>query len=170
MSERFEAGDVFWAPDPYSGGGNPRPWLVLAAETIPYAGEEYICAGLTLSDLPNNVEVTEDDWVTGNDPGKTSYCSPRVLAAVKHDAVAGPQGCVTAEFHREMVDQSEQYLTGDLNSETRRFGTQRTTLIPAPPTPCSPVASAALPLPRRRPVPQNRRARWGRASRRRDAR
>lgn len=77
---------------------------------------EYICAGLTLSDLPDNVEVTEADWVAGNDPGKTSCCSPWVLATVKHDAVTGPQGCVTAGFHREIVDQSEQYLTGDVDT------------------------------------------------------
>lgn len=113
-SDPFEAGDVFWAPDPYSTGGNPRPWLVLAAENVPYAGEEYICAGLTLSDLSDNVEVTDEDWVAGNDPEQTSYCSPWVLATVKHDAVAGAQGHVTPDFVREIVRQSEQYLTGDV--------------------------------------------------------
>jgi len=84
----FEPGDVFGAPDPYSTGSTPRPRLVLAADNIPYAGEEYICAGLTLSDLPDNVEVRDGDCVTGNDPDTMSYCSPWVLAAV-----IGP--CVT---------------------------------------------------------------------------
>jgi hypothetical protein len=113
--ELFELGDVFWAPDPYNTGGDPRPWLVLAADNLPYAGEEYICAGLTLSDLSDNVEVEGDDWVAGNDPDTTSYCSPWVLATVKHDAVAGPQGHVTAEFTREIVRRSAEYLTGDVN-------------------------------------------------------
>jgi hypothetical protein len=46
-SNAFESGDVFWAPDPYNEGSNPRLWLVLAADNIPYAGEEYVCAGFT---------------------------------------------------------------------------------------------------------------------------
>jgi len=110
----FTAGDVFWAPDPYNTGDDPRPWLVLAADNIPYAGEEYICAGLTLSDLPDNIEVTDEHWIVGNDPEKTSYCSPWVLATVKHDAVAGTQGYVTDEFAHEIVQQSSKYLTGDV--------------------------------------------------------
>ena len=113
-SSSFEPGDVFWAPDPYNAGENPRPWLVLAADNIPYAGEEYICAGLTLSDLPDNVEVGDDDWVAGNDPDTMSYCSPWVLATVKHDAVAGAQGYVTTEFTRRIVQRSVEYLSGDV--------------------------------------------------------
>ncbi len=110
----FEAGDVFWAPDPYTVGGDPRPWLVMAAEAIPYAGEEDICAGLTLSDLPANIEVTAEDWVEGNDPTKTSFCSPWVLATVKHDAVAGPQGYLTEEFTRRIVREAVAYVAGDV--------------------------------------------------------
>lgn len=114
-SDSFERGDVFWAPDPYNTGGDPRPWLVLAADAIPYAGEEYICAGLTLSDLPANIEVGDGDWIAGNDPDKTSYCSPWVLATVKHDAVAGAQGYVTMGFTQEIIHQSVEYITGDLD-------------------------------------------------------
>lgn len=117
-SDPFEAGDVFWAPDPYNSGGNPRPWLVLAADGLPYAGEEYVCAGLTLSDLPANVEVRAEDWVVGNDPERTSYCSPWVLATVKHDAVANTQGYVTDEFTRRIVQESVEYLTGDGNGNS----------------------------------------------------
>lgn len=112
----FKSGDVFWAPDPYTTDDNPRPWLVLAADNIPYAGEEYICAGLTLSNLPANIEVSNSDWVVGNDPKETSYCSPWVLATVKHDEVAGAQGYVTNEFTQIIVRQSVEYLTGDINS------------------------------------------------------
>lgn len=116
-SESFAAGDVFWAPDPFNTGNNPRPWLVLAADNLPYSGEEYICAGLTLSDLPGNVEVADDDWVMGNNPEKTSYCSPWVLATVKHDSVAGGQGSVSEEFARTIVRKSGKYLAGDLAVE-----------------------------------------------------
>lgn len=117
-SESFEAGGVFWAPDPYNSGGNPRPWLVLAADGLPYAGEEYVCAGLTLSDLPANVEVRGEDWVVGNDPERTSYCSPWVLATVKHDAVANTQGSATDEFTRRVVQESVGYLTREGNGNS----------------------------------------------------
>jgi len=115
--DAFESGDVFWAPDPYSTGDDPRPWLVLAADGIPYAGEEYICAGLTLSDLPDNVQLNDEDWIAGNDPDRTSYCSPWVLATVKHDSVAGPQGYVTEAFTEGIVRRSVDYLAGDLDVE-----------------------------------------------------
>lgn len=112
-SDPFESGDVFWAPDPYNAGSNPRPWLVLAADCLPYAGEEYVCAGLTTSDLPDNVELRDDDWRAGNDPTTTSYCSPWVLATVKHDAVAGAQGYVTDALVREVCRRSVEYLARD---------------------------------------------------------
>lgn len=116
--DAFQAGDVVWAPDPYDAGSNPRPWLVLAAETLPYAGEEYVCAGLTLSDLPDNVAVGPEAWVAGNDPERTSYCSPWVLATIKHDAVAGSQGYLTEAFTRQIVRQSREFLSGDVLPES----------------------------------------------------
>jgi len=113
-SERFLAGDVVWAPDPYRSGSNPRPWLVLSADAIPYRGEEYICTGLTLSDLPANVAVTESDWIAGYNPDRLSYCSPWVLATIKHDAIAKPQGEVTEAFTRKIASRSSAYLVGDV--------------------------------------------------------
>jgi len=111
-SDTFESGDVFWAPNPYNKESNPCPWMVLAADNLPYDGKEYICTGLTLSDLSNNVELRDEDWIVGNDPDKTSYCSPWVLATIKHDAVAGGQGRVKMEFTRGIVRQSVNYLSG----------------------------------------------------------
>ena len=60
MSDAYRRGDVFWAPDPFRSGGDPRPWLVLAAESLPYPDKEYICAALTTSDLPANYEVGDE--------------------------------------------------------------------------------------------------------------
>lgn len=105
----FLKGDVFWAPDPFRQGANPRLWLVLAAASLPYPGEEYICTALTTSDLPRNVEVG-DDWIAGQDPDKTSYCSPWVVATIKHDAVVNPQGEVTESFTDRMIVECEGYL------------------------------------------------------------
>lgn len=40
--------DVVWAPDPFKdGGSNPRPWIVVAADTLPYPDAE--CIGVALS-------------------------------------------------------------------------------------------------------------------------
>lgn len=109
MVEPFERGDVFWAPDPFRPGANPRLWLVLASQTLPYPGEEYVCAALTSSDLPSNEEVG-DAWVRGRNPERTSYCSPWVLGTIKHRAVANPQGRVTTEFTDRMIEQATAFL------------------------------------------------------------
>lgn len=106
----FQGGDVFWAPDPFRQGSNPRLWLVLAAGSLPYPGQEYICAALTTSDLPDNYKIGSD-WVYGQNPQKTSYCSPWVLATIKHRAVTNPQGEVTSGFTAQMCTEAKAYLT-----------------------------------------------------------
>lgn len=111
--EQFRAGDVVWAPDPYNDGNGPRPWMIINGDNLPYQGEEYICAGLTLSNLPANIAVTDPDWVRGNDPTNRSYCSPWVLSTIKHDEIAAPQGYVTAEFTETIRRRAVEYLTGD---------------------------------------------------------
>lgn len=112
----FAAGDVVWAPDPYNHGADPRPWVVLVADALPYAGEEYVCAGLTLSDLEENLRVPASAWDTG-DPDRTSYCSPWVLATVKHDRIADPQGRLTDAFTERIVSTAVAYLTGDVQPD-----------------------------------------------------
>lgn len=107
----FQDGEVVWAPDPYSGGSNPRLWLILATGSLPYAGEEYLCAALTTSDLPDNFEVG-DAWIRGRDRRKTSYCSPWVLVTVKHRAIDNPQGAVTPQFLDQVRDASKRYIDG----------------------------------------------------------
>lgn len=109
MSNAYQKGDVFWAPDPFRQRSDPRLWLVLTSENLPYPGEEYICAALTTSDLPANYEVG-DAWVTGRNPDKTSYCSPWVLGTVKHRAIANPQGKLRTAFTDRMIDQSKGFL------------------------------------------------------------
>jgi hypothetical protein len=109
VSDAYRTGDVFWAPDPFRDGSNPRLWLVLAAEDLPYPGEEYVCAALTTSDLPANFEIG-DSWLTGRNPSKTSYCSPWVVATIKHRAVASPQGQISESFTNRMVQRCTEFL------------------------------------------------------------
>ena len=109
MSEPYLRGDVFWAPDPYRTGSNPRLWLVLAAVRLLYAGEEYICTALTTSDLPANHEVG-DAWEAGREPDTTSYVSPWVLGTIKHQAVVNPQGRLSTPFTKRMAAECIAYL------------------------------------------------------------
>lgn len=109
MCSSYEKGDVFWAPDPFREGSNPRLWLVLAADSLPYPGEEYVCAALTTSDLRENHEIG-DDWIGGRNPNRTSYCSPWVVTTVKDRAVANPQGEVADVFADRMIAEFETYL------------------------------------------------------------
>ena len=111
VSDAYRKGDVFWAPDPFKEGSDPRLWLTLVAEPLPYPGEEYVCAALTTSDLPANYEVG-DAWIIGQNPNKTSYCSPWVIGTVKHRAVASPQGRITTEFTDGIIEQSKTFLDG----------------------------------------------------------
>ncbi len=111
MTDRYQKGDVFWAPDPFRQGSNPRLWLVLAADQLPFPGDEYLCAALTTSDLSANHRVG-DDWVSGRNPTKPSYCSPWVIGTIKHRAVANPQGELTIAFTDRMIDRCEEFLRG----------------------------------------------------------
>lgn len=108
----YAKADVFWAPDPFRDGTNPRPWLVFAGESLPYRDEEYLCSALTTSDFPDNHRI-DDDWLAGGNPDRESYCSAWVIATIKHRAVAGPQGRVTASFADRMNDDTVRYLDPD---------------------------------------------------------
>jgi len=112
VTERYQKGDVLWAPDPFREGSNPRLWLVLSTELLPFPGEEYLCAALTTSALSANHRVG-DEWLAGRNPDKASYCSPWVIGTIKHRAVANPQGKITMEFTDRMIDRCEEFLRGE---------------------------------------------------------
>lgn len=84
---------------------------MLSADSLPFPGEEYLCAALTTSDLPANHEVG-DDWLTGRNPTKPSYCSPWVIGTIKHRAVSNPQGKLSIAFTDRMINRCEEFLRG----------------------------------------------------------
>ena len=106
----FRRGDVVWAPDPFRSGSNPRLWLILAADILPFAGQEYICAALTTSNFDANYRVG-DAWISGSNPAVDSFCSPWVLATIKHDSIVNPQGQVTTKFTNRVSSASCRYLS-----------------------------------------------------------
>lgn len=95
-----ERGDVVWAPDPFNADtGNPRPWLVVAAESLPYPDEESIAVAFTTqSHHPGSFAVPSEAWVRG-EPGTRSHVLPWSVATLKDDVhVVGVQGTVTEDF------------------------------------------------------------------------
>lgn len=107
-------GTVVWAPDPFKDGGNPRPWLIIAAERLPYPSEECIGVGLTTqAHHPGSFHIPSEAWLDGK-PGGESYVLPWTLATLKDDLhVVGIQGTVTDEFLNRVTTATISYLDPD---------------------------------------------------------
>ncbi|WP_254766133.1 type II toxin-antitoxin system PemK/MazF family toxin [Salinilacihabitans rarus] len=107
-----ERGDVVWAPDPFkSAGGNPRPWLVVSTDRLPYPDEESIAVAFTTqSHHPGSFVVPSEMWVRG-EPRTQSYVLPWSVATLKDEThVVGTQGTVTDEFTARVTDALLSYL------------------------------------------------------------
>ncbi len=107
-----DRGEVVWAPDPFKAdGGNPRPWLVVSREQVPYSEEEAIAVAFTTqSHHPGSFAVPSEAWVRG-EPGQGSHVLPWTLATLKDDVhVVGTQGTVTDEFTDRVVAATISYL------------------------------------------------------------
>ncbi len=107
-----ERGDVVWAPDPFkSNGGNPRPWLVVSSEQLPYPDEESITVAFTTrSHHPGSFAVPSEAWIRG-EPRRQSYVLPWSVATLKDEIhIAGIQGTVTDEFAGRVTAALFSYL------------------------------------------------------------
>ncbi|KMT45748.1 hypothetical protein EL22_27955 [Halostagnicola sp. A56] len=82
-------GEVVWAPDPFkSDGGNPRPWLVVSADRLPYPDEESIVVAFTTqSHHPGSFAVPSEAWIRG-EPGAQSHVLPWSVATLKDDSTS----------------------------------------------------------------------------------
>lgn len=107
-----ERGEVVWAPDPFkSDGGNPRPWLVVSTEQLPYPDEESIAIAFTTqSHHPGSFVVPSEAWVRG-EPRTQSHVLPWSVATLKDEMhVVGVQGTVTDEFADRVTTALLSYL------------------------------------------------------------
>ena len=105
-------GTVVWAPDPFTAdSSNPRPWLVVSDETMPYPEREAIAVAFTTqSHHPGSVAVPSDAWMRG-EPNQQSYVLPWTIATLKDDLhVVGTQGTVTEAFTNEITAATRSYL------------------------------------------------------------
>lgn len=116
-----ERGDVVWAPDPFkTGSGNPRPWVVVSADQLPYPGEESIAVAFTTqSHHPGSFAVPSNAWVRG-EPRQQSHVLPWTLATLKDDLhIVGRQGTVTDTFTDRVTTATISYL-GDFDPGNRK--------------------------------------------------
>ncbi|WP_138007629.1 type II toxin-antitoxin system PemK/MazF family toxin [Halalkalirubrum salinum] len=107
-----ERGAVVWAPDPFkSGGGNPRPWVVVSTDRLPYSDEESIAVAFTTqSHHQGSFAVPSDAWIRG-DPRTQSYVLPWSVATLKDEThITGIQGAVTDEFAGRVTTALLSYL------------------------------------------------------------
>ncbi|TQQ82725.1 hypothetical protein EGH24_04575 [Halonotius terrestris] len=107
-----ERGTVVWAPDPFAtDGGNPRPWLVVSDETLPYPETESIAVAFTTqSHHSGSIVVPSEAWVRG-EPSQQSYVLPWTVATLKDDLhIVGRQGTVTDDFTGEVAAATRSYI------------------------------------------------------------
>ena len=115
-----DRGTVVWAPDPFkTDGGNPRPWLVVSGERMPYPDEESIAVAFTTQfHHPGSFAVPSEVCVRG-EPGQQSYALPWTVATLKDDLhVVGRQGSVTDEFTEQVTTATTSYLDSSEASES----------------------------------------------------
>mgnify|MGYP000462190247 FL=1 len=108
-----DRGEVVWAPDPFrsEGESNPRPWLIISNDSLPYPDEECIGVALTTaSHHRGSVRVASDDRVKG-DPEGDSYVLPWTVATLKEEVhVVGVQGALRGSFVGDIVGKTVAYI------------------------------------------------------------
>jgi len=115
-----DRGTVVWAPDPFkTDGGNPRPWLVVSGEQMPYPDEESIAVAFTTqSHHAGSFAVPSEAWVRG-EPGQQSFVLPWTVATLKDDLhIAGQQGSVTDTFTEQVTTATIPYLDSSEAADT----------------------------------------------------
>jgi mRNA-degrading endonuclease toxin of MazEF toxin-antitoxin module len=105
-------GTAVWAPDPFkTDAGNPRPWLVVSGERMPYPDEGSIAVAFTTqSHHAGSFAVPSEAWIRG-EPGQRSFVLPWTVATLKDNLhVVGRQGSVTNEFTEQVTAATITYL------------------------------------------------------------
>lgn len=115
-----DRGTAVWAPDPFkTDTGNPRPWLVISGEQLPYPDEESIAVAFTTqSHHLGSFAVPSEAWIRG-EPGQQSFVLPWTVVTLKDDLhVVGTQGSITDEFTEQITAATISYLDSSAAPET----------------------------------------------------
>lgn len=114
----FAPGDVVWGPDayhdddPYLRGQATRPWLVVANESYPGFGEQYLCCGLTSNVTAGPSFVPLDpgkDWETGG-TARRSRIDTETIFTMKHRWILDYSGRVAHSKLREARSRIRAYF------------------------------------------------------------
>lgn len=109
----FTRGDLVFAPDPFKSGANPRPWLIVSDDEMPFPGD-LLCVACTRSEYPVNYEITADVFESGTKPDVATYCSPWLLATLEPGILQFKQGTLMEAFTNKIATDVLQYIdTGD---------------------------------------------------------
>lgn len=101
--------DLVFAPDPFKSSSNPRPWLVVSDDEMPFPGD-LLCAACTRSEYDFNYEIRDVHFESGGKPDETTYCSPWLLATLKTTDVSFKVGTTTKEFTDTIAADAVEYV------------------------------------------------------------
>ena len=102
--------DLVWAHDPFKSTGSPRPWLIIAFETMPFPGD-LLAVACTRSEYPSlNHKLESRHFESGNKPDQTTYCSPWLLATVKPGLIRNKQGTLTNAFTDAIARDAKSFI------------------------------------------------------------
>ena len=103
-------GSIVVASDPY--GRTPRrPYLILSDETHPFAGEQYIVAGITTKEYPPSIPL-EGSFVEG-DLSERSFVSPWAVVSLREADIERAVAIVDKTVTRTAAEQMARFVGYD---------------------------------------------------------
>jgi hypothetical protein len=98
----LQRGSIVVASDPY--GHTPRrPYLILSDETHPFAGEQYIAAGITTKEYPQSISL-EGRYVEGG-LSNQSFVSPWAVVSLREADIERAVAIVDQTVTRTAAEQ-----------------------------------------------------------------
>lgn len=106
----FQRGSIVVASDPY--GHTPRrPSLILSDETHPFAGEQYIAAGVTTKEYQPSISL-EGRFVEGG-LSERSFVSPWAIVSLREADIERAVAIVEQPVTRTTAEQMARFVGYD---------------------------------------------------------
>ena len=100
-------GSIVVASDPY--GHTPRrPYLILSDATHPFAGEQYIAAGITTKEYPPSISL-EGGFVEGG-LSERSFVSPWAVVSLREPDIERAVAIVNQTVTRAVAQQIARFV------------------------------------------------------------
>ena len=103
----LQRGSVVVAADPY--GNTPRrPYLIVSDESHPFAGEQYIAAGITTKECPPSISL-EGMFVEGG-LTEQSFVSPWAVVSLRESDIERAVAIVDELLTRDVAKRLAQFV------------------------------------------------------------